>query len=160
MDNQNLNKPSPAPQTQQVPVEQLPKKSPMATIKQGLEKVKTSPLLSQASSKFESFPPQQRRLLKIGAGVFAFAIILLIIGNIVKSLRFKKPVSTPTPTPNVQTPLPTPSSIGNPSVYATDSGVLKIESDLKILENKLGATDLDESNLRPPDINFYVNFNQ
>lgn len=160
MDNQNTGNVNP-PQEQAVgQTPPPPKPSPLANIKQGFQKAKDSQLLKQASSKFEAFPPQQQRLLKIAGGILLFAIVALILGSVVKSVRFSKPVSTPVPTPNVQTPLPTPQGIGNPSIYATDSGVLKIESDIKVLENKLSGTDLDENNLKPPDINFYVNFTQ
>ncbi len=158
--NTNVNNVNPPQQGGVQPTPPTPKVSPIANIKQGLEKAKASPLLKQASSKFDAFPPQQKRLLKIAGTIFGFAIILLILGNIVKSLKFSKPASTPTPTPKQASPLPTPQGIGNPSIYATDSGVLKIESDIKVLENKLGGTDLDESNLKPPDINFYVKFTQ
>lgn len=161
--NQNTSKTNDVNSSQQEsvgPTPAAPRQSPMTNIKQSFEKAKTSPLLKQASSKFDAFPSQQKRLLKIAGGVFVFTIIILILGSIVKSLKFSKPVSTPTPTPKLGTPLPTPQGIGIPSVYATDSGVLKIESDVKVLENKLGGTDLDESNLKPPDINFYVRFTQ
>lgn len=155
------NQPTPnlnvAPQTQQPP---MPKASPFDKIRQTLDKVKSLPILQNLGSKFNAFNPQQKRLLKIGGGILAITFLLLILVSIVKSFRSTKPVSTPTPVPASQTPLPTPAGIGKPSIYATDSGVLKIENDINVLRTKLDGTDLEESNLKPPDINFYVNFTQ
>ncbi len=133
---------------------QIPPAPVQPKLQQALEKIK-----SQISLRFSAFTPSQKRLLKIGGGVFAFAIVFLILAGIVKSMR---PAPTPPPaggpTPAVSTPLPTPAGIGNPSRYATDSAVLKIDDDVKNLQAKLEGTNLDESNLRPPDINFFVSF--
>ncbi len=125
-----------------------------------LSNLKTSPVVQNISNKFNAFTPSQQRLIKIGGGIFAFAIVLLIVGSIIKSLKPAKPSSTPIPTPAALPPLPTPAGIGIPSRYATDSAVLKIDADVKSLQTKLEGTDLDESNLKPPTINFFVSFSQ
>ena len=45
----------------------------------------------------------------------------------------------------------------SPSAYATDSALLKIESDLGLLKEKLERIDLDESALQPPLLDLKVN---
>ena len=167
MENQNQTNPNlntPSPEATKVPQPQM--QPPQANISlpaklsQIFNKFKSSPFMVGLSSKFAVFTPQQRRLFKITGGIFIFALVLIIIGSIVKSLRPQTPVASPTSTPTSSTPFPTTPPIGKPSIYATDSGVLKIESDIKDLGGKLEGTDLEESNLRPPDINFYVSFTE
>ena len=57
-------------------------------------------------------------------------------------------------------PLPTGDIITNPSRYATDSGVLKIEEDLINIEKSLGIMQVSETSLLPPKLDFDINFTQ
>jgi hypothetical protein len=54
------------------------------------------------------------------------------------------------------TPLPT--TIINPSKYATDSAILEIESQIIQTESDLNSVDLNESELTPPSLDMNVNF--
>jgi hypothetical protein len=72
--------------------------------------------------------------------------------------RTKTPTLTPTPTPISASP--TPQIILNASRYATDSGVLKIESDLNNIQKQLDQTDVKQSDLKIPDMDFNINFNK
>ncbi|HEX6976782.1 MAG TPA: hypothetical protein VF185_00280 [Patescibacteria group bacterium] len=156
--NQNTNNPVMPSNPQGPTLNSMPQPNPQEKIKSLVDKVKSSQAMSNFSNKFSAFTPSQKRLLKVGGGVFAFAIVLLLLASIIKSIKPQAPKATPTPTPQASTPLPTPVGIGIPSRYATDSAVLKIDEDVKSLQTKLEATDLEESNLRPPDINFFVSF--
>lgn len=158
--NQNTNQPVRPANPQGPTLNPAPKINPQEKIKSAVSNIKSSPALVSVSNKFSAFTPSQKRLLKVGGGVFAFAIVLLILAGIIKSFKPQAPKATPTPTAQSSTPLPTPQGIGSPSRYATDSAVLKIDEDIKNLQTKLEGTDLEESNLRPPDINFFVSFTQ
>jgi hypothetical protein len=47
-----------------------------------------------------------------------------------------------------------------PSRYASDEAVLKIETDVKTLENEIGKIEIEEKNLIPPSLNFSINFEE
>lgn len=92
--------------------------------------------------------------LKLVILVAVLIILLIIVGFIVLNSRkvIPKPIK-PTPTP-----LPAVETILNPSRYATDEGVLKIESEIKKIDENLGGADLREDKLNPPEFNFDINF--
>ena len=98
-------------------------------------------------------PAKNKKMILVIVGV----VVLLFLALILLSLNRKTaPVSPVTPTA-APTLTPTPTSIP-PSVYATDSAVLKIEADLVQNENLLKATKFGESSLLPPEIDLEVKF--
>ncbi len=54
--------------------------------------------------------------------------------------------------------LPTPVAKQPLSRWATDSGVLEIEGNLKALSSDVQNTDLKESNLMPPSLDMEIKF--
>lgn len=109
------------------------------------------------------FPPQQQRLIKIMIVVLMVAILALLLSAVLGGARKRStpaPTPTPTATPSLE-PIPTPrETIGTPSRYATDSGVLKIEGDGKAIDDQLKSVDLGDPNLRAPDLNYDISFSQ
>lgn len=97
-------------------------------------------------------------ILLVGLAVL---VVLLIAGTLYKAMsgRGQRIVLAPTPTP-VVTPTLAPVEIRNPSRYATDSGVLKIEEDLKALDKDLVGTEIKESSLTPPSLDWDVSFKE
>lgn len=113
--------------------------------------------ISNLKDKFNSLPPQQKRLMIIGGAALGIALIALILAGILKSTRPTTPAYVPTPTPATSTPFPE-SNIDRPSIYATDSAILKLEASVNEISKSIDAMDLEESQLRPQDINFKVDF--
>ena len=99
----------------------------------------------------------QHKVPFIATGALLFLLLLLITLSVFlpKSTPPVLPPASPTPTPT-----PLEEKITSPSAYATDSAVLKIESDLKTLDQNLQATDLKEAALNPPVLDMEVNFNE
>jgi len=120
------------------------------------EAVPTATGAAQASTPIGA--NKNTRLLIIVGVVFIFAVILLIIASIVKGLRDKGVMAPGKATPVPVTGTIPDTSVSNPSKYATDEGVLKIEAALKKLDSDLNSADLRESNLRLPDLDFDVKF--
>lgn len=113
--------------------------------------------INNLKDKFNSMPPEKKRLVIIVGGALAVAIISLILAGILKSSRPAAPVYTPTPSPASSTPFPQ-SNIDRPSIYATDSAVLKLEELINERSKAIDGMDMEESQLRAPDINFKVDF--
>jgi hypothetical protein len=59
-----------------------------------------------------------------------------------------------------ETPTPMTHEVYKPSVYAEDSEVLEVEGKVNDLEGELDRTDLKESSLNPPSLNFDVVFEE
>jgi len=89
-------------------------------------------------------------LLKVALVV----IFLFVLFNLIRGLFVKKPKREPVP----QTPQPTVHRVLKPSIYATDSAVLTIEEEVGQLEKDLDSLQLDETRIKPPSLNFDVNF--
>jgi hypothetical protein len=104
-----------------------------------------------------TIPVRTKKMLFIAGGMFALLLVLLIVGLIVKSVSSRPVAKVILPTP-VITSLPTPATLTNPSKYATDSAVLKLEQNLKDNETKLNSLDIKESNLYPPQLDFDIKF--
>lgn len=81
--------------------------------------------------------------------MFLIIFILLLV-----TIKKKMPTST-TLSPG-QIPTPTPAEFFLPSRWATDAGVLKIETGLSELEDKLKTVDLQEVQLQPPILDIEV----
>lgn len=97
---------------------------------------------------------KQRRLIAILAALIALTLFVILL------LKITWPVPPSAPVLPTRPPLPiiAPTPISSPSLYATDSAVLKIEDDLGNIETDLQTTDLKESSLMPPSLDWEVTF--
>lgn len=83
-----------------------------------------------------------------------FVLVLSVV--LVLELAKKKPETTTQPTES--SPSPTKTLKRPFSRWATDSGVLKLEEDLKNLSEELKNVDLKENQLSPPVLDMDVEF--
>lgn len=109
-------------------------------------------------SFFTKVPLVARRLLIIGGLIYLGIIIIFIfIALLVAVFRTGNGGSgTQIPLPPKVTPAPAENR--NSSIYATDSAVLQLESGIMNLDDSLKDTDVSESVLGVPNLNFDVNF--
>lgn len=157
MDNNNTNV------TNATPVAPTPNAvSGSQVTSQVSQPVSTPPVMKQTpiekiKNKFNSLPKNTKILVIVVVGVF---LIIFLLSVFVGLFGRKKviPVATPSPTPIAETPIP--NVILNASRYATDSGVLKIESDLQGFSKQLDGSDVKLSDLTLPNLDFNINFNQ
>lgn len=86
-----------------------------------------------------------------------FVLVLLFLFFFLKNQKYAPQITIPSPAP---TPSPTPiiEQVTSPSAYATDSAILKIEEDLKNINNDLQSVDLKETSLYPPLLDWEVKF--
>lgn len=103
-------------------------------------------------------PENYRRILRITGIVFVSLIVLMFLSSLFFSVKktangVKK--KTPAPLPQITI---LPDVVVNPSRYATDSAILKIEEDLKTVEKELDGLQVNEINLLPPRLDFNVTF--
>jgi hypothetical protein len=132
----------------------------LSVVKQSLnavfQKIKENPFFDNMDTKIK----KMIKMMLIGLG--AFFVLLVIIGTIFSLLKNRsKRVIKATPTPsatNIEISLE--EEIRNPSRYATDAGVLKIEEDVKKLDKDLINTNLKDASIWPPDIKFDVSFEE
>lgn len=98
--------------------------------------------------------------MKIGIGVVVLSVFLLLISRLTSSIN-KPTDSVVVKPPEFEVNIPTipPFRSSNPSIYANDLDVLKIEEDINVLENEMLTTPLRESTLLPPNLEFKINFN-
>jgi hypothetical protein len=120
--------------------------------------VKLKPLIEKIIAKCKS----QNSKLQKGPSLIKGGIILVIIflALLLVATTFGPKRK---PTTILPSPIPPPADrsteeINQPSVYATDEAVLKIENNLKELEQKLQTEDLKETGLNPPVLDFEVKF--
>lgn len=114
--------------------------------------------LDKIKAKFNALPKNTRMMVMLAGILFLVLFILLLLSVLFGGKKQAKlPVLTPTPGPVSVTP--GPNVIFGASRYATDSGVLKIESDLNGFAQQLNSTDVRQSDLTPPNIDFNINFN-
>lgn len=100
--------------------------------------------------------PQIRKVLAITGFIFGLLLILAIVFSI-STQGSRKEKQTPIPQANTdQSPLP--EIIINPSRYATDSGVLSIEENIKIIEKKIGETVINDLKLSQPNLLWDIDF--
>jgi hypothetical protein len=106
-------------------------------------------------------PEKYRKILIIVAGAFALLVILMILLSLILALGKKttKLVKKATPVPVVQTTF-LPEAISNPSRYATDAGVLKIETDLTVIGKELDGLSVNEVDLLPVRLDFSIDFEE
>lgn len=103
-------------------------------------------------------PESYRRILKITGIIFASLVVLMFLLSLffsVKTTTNDVKKKTPTPLPQITI---LPDVVVNPSRYATDSAILKIEEDLKTVEKELDGLQVNEINLLPPRLDFNVTF--
>ncbi|CAN5336537.1 hypothetical protein BH10PAT1_BH10PAT1_0630 [soil metagenome] len=133
---------------------------PATSIPQGVPVPVTPPVkpnpIDQLKTKFNSLPKNSKMIAMLVAVLFSIIFILFLL-----VLLFGKKQNTPvvikTPDPILVTPAP--NIILNASRYATDSGVLKIEEDLNGFQKQLNSSDVKQSDLNQPNLNFDINFN-
>lgn len=145
--NQNL---TPPPMPQMTPAPQVAAPPP---VKKDYKEM--------LSGMWGKVPPILRKVLLVFGIIFGLLIVLAVVVSMGQKVNNKTVERVATPTPAVNTKgTPVPIEIRNPSRYATDSGLLKIEEEVKELDLEMGSVDLKELNLRPPDIQFKINFEE
>lgn len=92
-------------------------------------------------------------LIKVGGVLVAVFLVLWLSATILGPKR--QPASI---LPTQMLKMTPTEEVTRPSAYATDGAILKIEGDLRELEQKLQAEDLKENELRPPILDFEVAF--
>ncbi len=167
MENQNQNTPQIGPQTG-TPVPEThnvafpaPANVPAAPVPTPEPPVQGKPVSGARGliERYKAAPKNIKLLITVGL-IFFGLIFLLLVAALVKNMagggaKTALPIATPTAAPS--TPL-TQVEISNPSRYATDSGILKIESDVDSLSKEMNSVDLRQSNLRVPSLDFNIKF--
>ena len=99
------------------------------------------------------------KIVKVVA-VALFIIFLLIIAYaVVLQLRKKQQVTDQLPIASPSITLPEEVKPTHP-VYANDSVILEIETDIRTLDSELISTDLEEANLNPPLLDLKITFEE
>lgn len=96
-----------------------------------------------------------KRILKI------FVLVILIIAVLSFSIKFLKRVEKDDKQidgVSITTPTPVEYKFDKPSIYAEDEAFLKLEEEVRILENEVNQTDIRETRLAPPPLDFNVSF--
>lgn len=119
--------------------------------------VKEKPL-DKMKAKFDALPRNTKTMVTVAGILFLILLILLLLSLLFGGKKKVTPILTPTPAPVSVTP--GPNFIFGASRYATDSGVLKIESDLNGFAKQLNSTDVKQTDLALPNMDFNINFNQ
>ena len=99
-------------------------------------------------------PGLMKKLLRIGV-IAVLLIVLFYIGSLMLRTFTQNGE-------NGQIAVPTPSVAPfhpfNPSIYADDEQVLQMEEDIKVLDRELSTTQLKETILTPPVLDFDIDF--
>ncbi|PIS14378.1 hypothetical protein COT64_02985 [Candidatus Shapirobacteria bacterium CG09_land_8_20_14_0_10_39_12] len=120
------------------------------TMEQEFEAV---PPLENKVSLATKFRPK-RRVVLTAAGLALAALVALLV---LLFLTFQKPPETMlAPAAPSPTPAAPETNLRPASPYATDAAILKIEADLKNLDQDLQNTDLKEAGLNPPVLDMKV----
>ena len=108
---------------------------------------------------FKDLPVVMRRFLIVFVFLFLiFFTSIVILGLLFQILtRATTPKPLPEPSPIVKVTIP-PRENRNPSRYATDSEVLKLEEEIINLDKVINDTRIDEPTLNPPTLNFDISF--
>ncbi len=108
---------------------------------------------------FKDLPVVMRRFLIVFVFLFLiFFTSIVVLGIFFQILtRVTVPKPLPEPSPIVKVTIP-PRENRNPSRYATDSEVLKLEEEIKSLDKVINDTRIDEPTLNPPTLNFDISF--
>ncbi|OGM02037.1 hypothetical protein A2115_02535 [Candidatus Woesebacteria bacterium GWA1_41_8] len=126
---------------------------------------KTSPLMeilagvkerfSSIFSRLTFISPGAKKALSIAVAVLAVLALIAIFVPLIKKL-LQKPVEETQEVDTAQLTLTTKKL----SRYATESAVLKVETDVQNLDSELNALEVKESKLNPPPLNWDVNFEE
>ena len=115
---------------------------------------------------FENLPIVQeksavpKKRLVVFVSVFGTALVLLLAVAIFAGFNQKDSSQSTSEEPMPTTTTEFKEEITSPSPYATDAALLKIEEEVKNLEQKIQATDLKETGLTPPVLEMEVNFEE
>jgi len=108
---------------------------------------------------FENIPVGQgKKTTFVFAGIFGSLLVLLLAAAIFLSFQQGQPIKkietkpTPTPTPEFK------EEIIPPSPYATDAAILKLENEIKSLDQQIISADLKEASLNPPVLEMKIKF--
>jgi hypothetical protein len=102
--------------------------------------------------------PAIRKVIMITGFIFGLFMLIAIIFSVSTKIGGKVK-SIPKPTMGIeQSPLP--EIIINPSRYATDSAILAVEENLKIIEKEIGITVINDLKLSPPNLLWDINFEE
>lgn len=148
--NTPVQVPAPSPE---VPPTSKPRLALPADIK-----VKATAKVNDLKEKVGELDPKRKKIV-LGVGILFAIIILLLLLNIVAAI-FKRPSApAPSPTPvNTNQGSPLPIIITNPSRYATDEAVLKIENSLNEIEKSLNAINPQHPEIAVPNLDYNVKF--
>ncbi len=113
--------------------------------------------IDNLKTKFNNLPKNTKILLIV---ITILLLIIFLLSILVAMFGKKQTAIVATPTPSPISVTPGPNVILNASRYATDSGVLKIESDLNDIQKQLETTDVKQTDLNIPNLDYNINFNQ
>lgn len=103
----------------------------------------------------KNLSPRNRKLLGyVTMGFAAFVFLVLVLGIIAARTRNKPANVKPTPTPISGNFTP----IENPSAYANDEQIKAFDEEVVKINEKIQNTDLANSKLTPPTLDFEVEF--
>lgn len=108
---------------------------------------------------FENIPVRQgKKTTFVFAGIFGGLLVLLLAAAIFLSFHQGQPTTKietkPTPTPTIGFK----KEIISPSPYATDAAILKMEEEIKTLDQEITSADLKEAGLNPPVLEMKIKF--
>ena len=112
---------------------------------------------NKLKDRFNSFP-KNTKIFVIVMGVTFLVLFVLVLFAAAFGKKKNVPQIIPTASPVSESPQP--EVILNASRYATDSGVLKIESDLKDFQKQLDIVDVKQTDLSLPNLDFNIKFDQ
>lgn len=87
-------------------------------------------------------------------------ITILLLFSLSLGQKTVRPRPTPTFTLFTPQPMPLETPVSTSSGYGSDAAILKIEEDLKAINNDLLSTDLKEADLNPPLLDWNIDFKQ
>lgn len=103
-------------------------------------------------------PDKKNYFVWILAGISGLILItlitLIVLGAKLLISNLPVFVPTPPPAPKIEEFVPPPPKI---SPYATDSGILKLRSDLQKLRSDIDSIDIFEPQLSSPNIDLNIN---
>lgn len=152
------NNPTPSqPQVQTQPGPTLQDQTQVQKIEEPtFHKKSKSEMLKQLTNlEFLNLTPRNKKFLKIALAVLTVTVALLIITSIFnigtkRGGGQSQPVPTATPDQNAP--------VRNPSPYADDPEVAEIEMQIEALDTKLSDTQITESDIQPPQLDWNITF--
>lgn len=97
--------------------------------------------------------PKRKIILAVSGTIIAVTAVILLLLSLTSRKPGEKIFLPVIPSP---TPATIETNLRPSSPYATDAAVLKIEEDLKNLDQELQGTDLKEAGLNPPVLDMEV----